>query len=364
MRNLPRKTIFCTFYSFKGGVGRTISLVNTAVTLARAGKKVIIWDMDIEAPGVQNIPFFKDIKDKISGGFIDLALKFQESEYKKSSIQNLENYLVEHNEFANIQLLPAGNLENDDYGAKYSSIDFSKLFPNDKEEQPGLILFDQICLQLLALAPDFVLIDSRTGYTDIGGVCCYLIPDIVFLVFNYGHQNLSGIRSVYNSLTSEKTRALREKEIKVHLIASMVPTGQFGVLGLKDERTKEWDKYKLDKRIEIGYLPEVALNETIVTEKYPNEPESQSYKDISRILLSESDTLALSEDKAKKSENEVSQSRLVLRMYSEKPFEKKVAELFQKHKLYKKLLEPKGVEYTKYVSKKYYLMMQYWSLKI
>lgn len=41
-----------TFYSFKGGVGRTTLLVNVAHVLAERGERTLIWDLDLEAPGV------------------------------------------------------------------------------------------------------------------------------------------------------------------------------------------------------------------------------------------------------------------------------------------------------------------------
>jgi MinD-like ATPase involved in chromosome partitioning or flagellar assembly len=41
-----------TFYSFKGGVGRTTALAACAWQLARAGKRVAIIDLDLEAPGI------------------------------------------------------------------------------------------------------------------------------------------------------------------------------------------------------------------------------------------------------------------------------------------------------------------------
>jgi hypothetical protein len=40
------------FYSYKGGVGRTLLLANTARFLALAGKKVVALDLDLEAPGL------------------------------------------------------------------------------------------------------------------------------------------------------------------------------------------------------------------------------------------------------------------------------------------------------------------------
>ena len=42
-----------TFYSFKGGVGRTLALVNIAAELARIGRKVLVVDFDLEAPGLE-----------------------------------------------------------------------------------------------------------------------------------------------------------------------------------------------------------------------------------------------------------------------------------------------------------------------
>ena len=41
-----------TFYSFKGGVGRTMALVNVAVELARRGRWVLAVDFGLETPSV------------------------------------------------------------------------------------------------------------------------------------------------------------------------------------------------------------------------------------------------------------------------------------------------------------------------
>ena len=47
---MPFPYIF-TFYSFKGGVGRSMALMNVAYTLAGQGRHVLVVDMDLEAPG-------------------------------------------------------------------------------------------------------------------------------------------------------------------------------------------------------------------------------------------------------------------------------------------------------------------------
>lgn len=43
---------FFTFYSFKGGVGRSMAMANVADILARRGLRVLAIDFDLEAPGL------------------------------------------------------------------------------------------------------------------------------------------------------------------------------------------------------------------------------------------------------------------------------------------------------------------------
>lgn len=44
-----------TFYSFKGGMGRTTALAAVALCLAKQGKNVLAIDTDIEAPGLATL---------------------------------------------------------------------------------------------------------------------------------------------------------------------------------------------------------------------------------------------------------------------------------------------------------------------
>ncbi len=41
-----------SFYSFRGGVGRSMAMLNVGVLLARAGRRVLLVDLDLEAPGL------------------------------------------------------------------------------------------------------------------------------------------------------------------------------------------------------------------------------------------------------------------------------------------------------------------------
>jgi CobQ/CobB/MinD/ParA nucleotide binding domain len=41
-----------TFYSYKGGVGRSLLVANCALYLAQLGFRVVALDLDLEAPGL------------------------------------------------------------------------------------------------------------------------------------------------------------------------------------------------------------------------------------------------------------------------------------------------------------------------
>src|SRR5262245_6265436 len=70
-----------TFYSFKGGVGRSMALANVAELLCDLGLKVLIVDFDLEAPGLER--YFDSPNVLISAdeveekrGLIDLLVSY------------------------------------------------------------------------------------------------------------------------------------------------------------------------------------------------------------------------------------------------------------------------------------------------
>src|SRR5438309_9698474 len=69
-----------TFYSYKGGTGRTMALSNVAWILAASGKRVLVADWDLESPGLHR--FFKPFlnADAIRGkaGVIDLIRSYED----------------------------------------------------------------------------------------------------------------------------------------------------------------------------------------------------------------------------------------------------------------------------------------------
>src|SRR5687768_6487561 len=74
----PRSAKIITFYSYKGGTGRTMLLANVAWILASNGYRVLTVDWDLEAPGLHRYfaPFLIDKKLESSDGIIDMITHF------------------------------------------------------------------------------------------------------------------------------------------------------------------------------------------------------------------------------------------------------------------------------------------------
>ena len=83
-----------TFYSYKGGVGRSMALANVAESLHEKGLRVIIVDWDLEAPGLET--FFciagedtrlADLRAHV--GLIDMMAAYKNA-YPQFSAQQLK----------------------------------------------------------------------------------------------------------------------------------------------------------------------------------------------------------------------------------------------------------------------------------
>jgi predicted acylesterase/phospholipase RssA len=72
-----------TFYSYKGGVGRSMALANLAEWFYMHGLRVVIVDWDLEAPGIENFFFDPDRESEQirrvqnAPGVIDLLIRYQ-----------------------------------------------------------------------------------------------------------------------------------------------------------------------------------------------------------------------------------------------------------------------------------------------
>jgi cellulose biosynthesis protein BcsQ len=180
-----------TFYSFKGGVGRTLALANVGVVLAQNGHRVLVVDFDLEAPGLTRYlekEFGGDLQYK--RGLLELL---EQQRNTGNAADHLREYAVEiarNVEGGILELLTSG-YQDKSYPKRVLDFDWSEFFMNDD----GGNFFER-CRQEWAKLYDYVLIDSRTGITDSGGVCTIQLPDIIVPVFTASRQSVDGVIDV------------------------------------------------------------------------------------------------------------------------------------------------------------------------
>jgi uncharacterized protein YjbI with pentapeptide repeats/cellulose biosynthesis protein BcsQ len=195
-----------TFYSYKGGVGRTMALANLGVLLSRWGYRTLMVDWDLEAPGLEY--FFRDFVDVDAvaqqRGVIDYLYELSEAGEGASRSEAWRDYVVSIPvPGASIppHMLTAGQRSAPDYFSKVQDFDLTAFY----ERRQGGKLIEALRDQVKQ-AYDLVLVDSRTGFTDIGGVCTIQLPDILVLVFTATIQGFEGaVRVARKAATARKT---------------------------------------------------------------------------------------------------------------------------------------------------------------
>lgn len=193
------KTI--TFYSYKGGVGRTLALANIAKRLAEFGKKVCLIDFDLEAPGLHHK--FKDNigHNGIKHGIVDYISCFNNNGKLPNKLTDYVTPInFKNKNYKNIDFIAAGNVYSDKYWNTLFSIDWIKLFY--KKESKGVALFVDLKERIKKeLKPDYLLIDSRTGISEISGITMSLMADEIVLLAAKNDENIQGIKRIILSLS-------------------------------------------------------------------------------------------------------------------------------------------------------------------
>ena len=210
------KPAIVTFFSFKGGVGRTTALVATALTLARNGHKVAIVDLDLEAPGLSTV-FFKDKVENF--GVIDYLLekKIQNRNWSlRNDILRINDPLLLGNSGEQIYLFTAGNID-DSYLEKLARLDFQNLVDHDIPDTFKGMLKE---LESAVKPLDFILLDSRAGFHDIGGLALTDLSHAAVIFGRQSRQSWDGLTHVIRRL-SRPLAPEGEKQLPVVLVHAM-----------------------------------------------------------------------------------------------------------------------------------------------
>jgi len=224
-----------TFYSYKGGVGRTLALANIAIYLSRFGNNVCVMDFDLEAPGLHyKFPEFIKSGD-INRGLVDYIYEFV---HNKAIPKSLNEFALELDvplatSGGGIRLIPAGDIRSPKYWQKLASIDWNNLFY--EESSDGVPFFLELKERIREeFNPDYLLIDSRTGVTEMGGLCTALLPDkVVFLIVN-NRENIDGARRILRAIQVAE-RFPGQKPIEVEFALTRIPFSE----GEKGEKIEQ-----------------------------------------------------------------------------------------------------------------------------
>jgi len=83
--------VIYTFYSYKGGVGRSMALANVAEYLYSRGARIIIVDWDLDAPGLENYFFgTREQRADVSSQFLIDMLEEYTRRYTRARVPGIE----------------------------------------------------------------------------------------------------------------------------------------------------------------------------------------------------------------------------------------------------------------------------------
>ncbi len=300
-----------TFYSYKGGVGRTMALANVATDLVRRGRRVLLVDFDLEAPGLDT---FRQLKPRHpTPGIVEYVsdyLTTQESpnvsDYvyevflpERSSDQTLRNYgeratmegikdrnspeESRSNGRGRLWIMPAGRRD-----ASYTNILQAIDWPSLYEQHDGYLMFEDLKEQWKeTFGPDYVLIDSRTGHTDVAGICTRQLPNAVVLLFFPNDQNLRGLEGIVKDIR-EEAQLPRNKNVVLHFVMSNVPDLDDEDHILRDRRVEFRRRLQFRQLLIIHHYNSLALlNQSIFCEERSRSRLAQEYRALARQITSQ-----------------------------------------------------------------------------
>lgn len=290
MEKVKKEGKVVTFYSYKGGVGRTMSMVNVAVLMAKQNKKVLLIDWDLEAPGLH--AFFLEKISTGETGLVDFIAdiitfskgndEFEDHQWHDYFEREVDKHIhkdIKVSSEINIDIIKAGKFDND-YTHRLNNIDWLGFY----QRSP---YFFSYFSQYLESHYDYIFIDSRTGLSDTGGICTMLMPQILVLVFALNDQNINGVIDVAKQSLEYRFTSSDYRDLNILPLPSRIDNQNSTELqqwiskySLKFEELFK-ESYLLDEcsllnyfnKAKIPYKPEHAYGEKIpvLTESTEND---------------------------------------------------------------------------------------------
>lgn len=219
--------ICASFYSLRGGVGRSTALAYTGRILSAKGRKVVCVDMDLEAPGLASL-FGCEQRVEANQGVADLLVQIDQGE-----TPDITGHLIKVAD-DDLYCLPAG-IASANYARLLRFIDPVAWYREEKNPLRSLI---EMIETRLPFKPDAILLDSRTGITPLSGPLLFDLADISIITFFPHPQAKAGTQALVKALLRSKTRRKLN-----HL--QLTPEPRFLVSPIPSSQIKEiTDRYR------------------------------------------------------------------------------------------------------------------------
>ena len=208
-----------TFYSFKGGTGRTMALANVAWILAANGMRVLTVDWDLESPGLHRYfaPFLAAEAVRDTPGVIDLIRQFDTEARRRVERHRTFDDLADFARIGSyaqsldwrfpgdgtLDFVSSGR-QNLDYVTTIGNLGWDNFY----DRLGGGDLLNALRAEMHA-GYDYTLIDSRTGFGDIADICTIHLPDTLVNCFTLNTQGIEGATRVAEELAKYRRRNIR-----------------------------------------------------------------------------------------------------------------------------------------------------------
>ena len=226
-----------------------MTLANVAWIMASNGKRVLVADWDLEAPGLHRYfhPFLPDKELADSDGILDMVWQFSAAALDPHGgasddwyvpFADVLEYAVsirwDFPEDGTIDLLGAGR-QDASYSARVSAFDWTNFY----ERLGGGQYLEAVKFSMRSQY-DYILIDSRTGLSDTAGICTVQLPDILVLAFTMNTQSIAGASAVANSV-------VEQRKISIFPVPMRVEDGETARLEAARDRVRvDFNKFLVD----------------------------------------------------------------------------------------------------------------------
>lgn len=235
-------------FSIKGGVGRTTALVALALHLARAGKRVAMLDLDLEAPGLGPMLLSEDQTPKY--GALDWIVE--------SLVNNQEALLTDdlcapapiaRELDGDIFVIPACGSDAKWFIERLGRASFAIASPGAGEDSNRLSHRINSLLQRIVADknPDYLLVDCRAGLHDLGAAAVARLGAQIFC-FNRDErqtQGWAGYKLLFSHLRRSALLTDDDDDIRLRMkmVAAMARPDQESKRRWLDESYAVWNAY-------------------------------------------------------------------------------------------------------------------------